>query len=285
MIWNLRKQGLTLLTACPGQAKPTPGIEDVCVPPETLPEYVDGLKSILEPMGIQASYYGHAASGLLHVRPRVNLHTAEDIRKYRQVVDQVADLTRRFKGSFAAEHGVGIARTEYMAEQIGPELMEACRRVKQLFDPKNLLNPGKIVPNGENYRIDERLRYGDGYAIQLPFAPTFGFVERDGSFVGNLEQCNGCGGCRKDPPTMCPTFVATGEEIMFHARPGEHHPGGFGQQVQARRQRAVLGGTGPGAGVLPVLQGLQDRVPVERGHGAAEGGDPRTRGTRPRACR
>lgn len=214
LIWNLRKQGLTLLTACKGPAKPTPGIEDVCVPPDKLPEYVKGLQSIVEPLGIQASYYGHAASGLLHVRPKIDLHTAEDIAKYRKVVDQVADLTARFKGSFAAEHGVGIARTEYMEGQIGPELMAACSQVKQLFDPKNLLNPGKIIPNGENYRIDTKLRYGDGYSINLPFAPMFSFVERDESFVRNLEQCNGCGGCRKDPPSMCPTFLATGEEIM-----------------------------------------------------------------------
>lgn len=214
LIWNLRKQGLTLLTACKGPAKPTPGIEDVCVPPETLPEYVNGLRSILAPLGIQASFYGHAASGLLHVRPKLDLHTAEDISRYRQITDQVADLTLRFKGSLAAEHGVGIARTEYMQQQLGAELMEACRQVKQLFDPGNLLNPGKIIPNGEDYRIDTRLRYGDGYRIQLPFAPLFQFVERDESFVGNLEQCNGCGGCRKGPPTMCPTYLATGEEIM-----------------------------------------------------------------------
>jgi FAD/FMN-containing dehydrogenase len=135
LIWNLRKQGLTLLTACKGPAKPTPGIEDVCVPPETLPEYVKGLQSILEPLGIQASYYGHAASGLLHVRPKIDLHSAEDIAKYRKITDQVADLTLRFKGSLASEHGVGIARTEYMPRQFGPELMEACTQVKQLFDP------------------------------------------------------------------------------------------------------------------------------------------------------
>jgi FAD/FMN-containing dehydrogenase/Fe-S oxidoreductase len=214
LIWNLRKQGLTLLTACKGVKKPTPGIEDVCVPPDKLPEYVNGLMSIVEPLGVQASYYGHAASGLLHVRPKLDLHTAEDIAKYRKITDQVADLTRRFKGSFAAEHGVGIARTEYVPDLIGPELMDACRQVKQMFDPKNLLNPGKIIDNGENYRIDTRLRYGDGYEIKLPFEPVFGFVERDESFVRNLEQCNGCGGCRKDPPTMCPTYLATGEEIM-----------------------------------------------------------------------
>lgn len=213
LVWSVRKHGLSLLTACKGSAKPTPGIEDVCVRPERLPEYVRGLHGILDPLGIEASYYGHAASGELHVRPKVDLHTAEDIAKYRQIADEVSALCLEFKGSIAAEHGVGIARTQYLADHIGPDLMQASRELKELFDPKNRLNPGKIIADGR-YSIDTNLRLGAGHEIQLPFEPVFGFIERDGSFVGNLEQCNGCGGCRKDAPTMCPTFIATGEEYL-----------------------------------------------------------------------
>jgi len=242
LIWNLRKQGLTLLTACKGPAKPTPGIEDVCVPPETLPEYVRGLQSILQPLGIQASFYGHAASGLLHVRPKIDLHSAEDIAKYRQITDQVADLTLRFKGSLASEHGVGIARTEYVPRQLGPELMDACTQVKRLFDPKNLLNPGKIITDGREYRIDTQLRFGADYEIRLPFEPLFQFVERDESFVRNLEQCNGCGGCRKDPPTMCPTYLATGEEIMSTR--------GRANTIRAALDHKFTGGNGDGSALF-----------------------------------
>jgi len=213
MVWNVRKQGLSLVTACKGPAKPTAGIEDVCIKPEKLPEYVNGLMSIIEPLGLEASYYGHAASGELHVRPKVDLHTAEDIAKFRKVVDEVSALCKQFDGSFAAEHGVGIARTQYMPEHLGPELMEASRDLKKLFDPKNILNPGKIIPDGQ-YSVETNIRQGAGHEIKLPFKPKLGFIERDESFVGNLEQCNGCGGCRQDPPTMCPTFQATGEEIM-----------------------------------------------------------------------
>jgi len=213
LVWNVRKQGLSLVTACKGAAKPTPGIEDVCVTPKKLPDYVRGLMSILKPLNIEASYYGHAASGELHVRPKVDLHTEEEIAKFRQIGEEVADLSRQFKGSLAAEHGVGIARTEFLPGQLGPELMGAIAEVKKLFDPKNLLNPGKIIADGA-FKFDTNLRQGAGHAIELPFEPVFGFIERDESFVGNLEQCNGCGGCRKDPPTMCPTYLATGEEIM-----------------------------------------------------------------------
>ncbi|UCD30573.1 MAG: 4Fe-4S dicluster domain-containing protein, partial [Planctomycetota bacterium] len=213
LVWKVRKSGLSLLTACKGEAKPTPGTEDVCVSPERLPEYVNGLQSIVKPMGIEMSFYGHAGSGCLHVRPKVNMHTAEDIAKYRQIAGEVSALAKQFKASLASEHGVGIVRTEYVEEHIGPELMQASRELKQVFDPKNIMNPGKLVDDG-TFKIDTKLRYGDGYKIKPPFEPMFGYIERDDSFVDNLEQCNGCGGCRKDPPTMCPTYQATGEEIM-----------------------------------------------------------------------
>lgn len=213
LVWGVRKSGLSLVTGCKGPAKPTAGIEDVCVQPQQLPAYVSGLMKILEPLGLQASYYGHAAAGELHVRPKVNLHTAEDIAKYRQVADAVSTLCKEFKGSIAAEHGVGIARTQYMEEHLGPELMDATRQVKQFFDPKNVLNPGKIIPDGR-YEIETNLRQGAGHSIDLSFLPVLGYVERDESLVGNLEQCNGCGGCRKDVPVMCPTYIVTNEEIM-----------------------------------------------------------------------
>ncbi len=213
LVLSVRKHGLSLLTACKGPAKPTPGIEDVCVGPHKLPEYVKGLRRIYDSMGIEASYYGHAASGELHVRPKLDLHTEEDIARYRQIAEDVSALCKEFKASLAAEHGVGIARTEFMQEHLGPELMEATREIKRVFDPRNVLNPGKIIPDG-TFRIDTNLRQGAGHVIELPFEPVFAFFERDESFVGNLEQCNGCGDCRKDPPTMCPTYLATGEEIM-----------------------------------------------------------------------
>ncbi len=213
LVWSMRKAGLTLLTGRPGPAKPVTGIEDVAVLPQHLPAYVAGLESIMRPLGLEACYYGHAATGLLHVRPVIDLHSAADIAKLRQVTGEVSALVRQFKGSFAAEHGVGIARTEYMPEQVGEELLGVMREIKCVFDPRDLFNPGKIISDGR-FRLDQDLRWGAGYHIELPFQPVLAFAAKDHSFVGNLEQCNGCGGCRKDAPTMCPTFLATGEEYM-----------------------------------------------------------------------
>ena len=213
LVWSVRKSGLSLLTGCVGPAKPVAFIEDAAVRPAQLPDYVRGLKSIMKPLGLKASYYGHAASGLLHVRPVLDLHSTADLKKFRCVADQTSALVRQFKGSLSAEHGVGIARTEYMREQLGDELLEVMRAIKHAFDPKNIFNPGKIFADGQ-HKIDNHLRENFTRPLELPFQPVLAFAFKDRSFIGNLEQCNGCGGCRKDAPTMCPTFLATGEEVM-----------------------------------------------------------------------
>ena len=97
-IWNLRKAGLSLLTGRKGGAKPTAGIEDVAISPERLPEYVAGLQTLMDSLGLSASFYGHAASGLLHVRPVVDLHSEEGVRKFRAVAAEVSALVQQFKG-------------------------------------------------------------------------------------------------------------------------------------------------------------------------------------------
>jgi FAD/FMN-containing dehydrogenase/Fe-S oxidoreductase len=228
LVWSVRKSGLSLVTGCIGPAKPVAFIEDAAVRPAQLPEYVRGLQSIIEPLGLKASYYGHAASGLLHVRPALDLHTQADLKKFRQVADQASALVRQFKGSLSAEHGVGIARTEYMREQLGDQLLEVMRKIKRAFDPKNIFNPGKIfevaIPQLRDAdrtaqraaptRIDDHLRENFGRPLELPFQPVLAFAFKDRSFIGNIEQCNGCGGCLKQTDIMCPTFIATHDEVM-----------------------------------------------------------------------
>jgi FAD/FMN-containing dehydrogenase/Fe-S oxidoreductase len=219
MVWSVRKSGLSLLTGCIGPAKPVAFIEDAAVRPAQLPEYVRGLQSIMKPLGLTASYYGHAASGLLHVRPVLDLHSAADLKKFRQVADETSALVRQFKGSLSAEHGVGIARTEYMRDQLGNQLLEVMREIKRAFDPKNVFNPGKIFevgsePDMHQHKIDNHLRENFTRPLELPFQPVLAFAFKDRSFTGNLEQCNGCGGCLKQSDIMCPTFIATHDEVM-----------------------------------------------------------------------
>ncbi|MCU0783893.1 MAG: heterodisulfide reductase-related iron-sulfur binding cluster [Verrucomicrobia bacterium] len=212
-VWALRKAGLSLLASRRGDVKPATCIEDCAVRPKDLPAYHGGLQAIMRRLGLEVSYYGHAASGLLHVRPVLDLHSAEDLKKFRQVTEEVAALVKQFKGSFCAEHGVGLARTEFLKDQVGDDLYLLMRQIKKSFDPHNLFNPGKLIDDGR-YKLDTKLRLGAGHSLKLPFEPVLAFAARDESFVRNLEQCNGCGGCRKATPAMCPTFIATGEEIM-----------------------------------------------------------------------
>ena len=232
MVWSVRKSGLSLLTGCIGPAKPVAFIEDAAVRPAQLPDYVRGLQSIMKPLGLTASYYGHAASGLLHVRPVLDMHSAADLKKFRQVADETSALVRQFKGSLSAEHGVGIARTEYMRDQLGNQLLEVMREIKRAFDPKNIFNPGKIFDGRDIARrrcpergdastqrgvpttIDNHLRENFTRPLELPFQPVLAFAFKDRSFTGNLEQCNGCGGCLKQSGIMCPTFIATHDEVM-----------------------------------------------------------------------
>ena len=213
LVWAMRKAGLSLLMSRKGDAKPACFIEDTAVSPRDLPAYVTGLQELMARAGVEASFYGHAAAGLLHVRPVLDLHSADDLKKFRQIADEAAALVAQFKGSLAAEHGVGMARTEFLKQQVGPELYRVMREIKTAFDPNNLFNPGKIIGDGR-YKIDRHLRQGADYNLILPFEPKLAFAARDESFIANLEQCNGCGGCTKQVPTMCPTYIATGEEGM-----------------------------------------------------------------------
>lgn len=213
LVWSLRKAGLSLLTSRKGPAKPTTCIEDTAVEPRVLPEYVSALQGLMNRFGVEASYYGHAASGLLHVRPVLNLHSEQDRSRLRQLSDEVSHLVRQFKGSLSGEHGVGIARTEYMGEQLGETILGVMAEIKHAFDPHNVLNPGKVIPDGR-YSIDTNLRSLWTANLRVPAHPVLGFVGRDESLLANLEQCNGCGGCRKEAPTMCPTFPVTRDEAL-----------------------------------------------------------------------
>jgi FAD/FMN-containing dehydrogenase/Fe-S oxidoreductase len=213
LVWGLRKAGLSLLTGCKGSAKPTTGIEDAAIPLEKLPDYVHKLRALLNAKQLDACFYGHAASGLLHVRPVLDLQNQDDRRKFGELAHEVSQLVRELKGSLAAEHGVGMARAEFMQEQVGHETLELMRELKRTFDPSNLMNPGKVLGNAD-YRIDQFLRTLPRDDQALPFEPMLEYAAKDESFTRHLEQCNGCGGCKKSTPTMCPTFLATGEESM-----------------------------------------------------------------------
>lgn len=209
-LWALRRAGLGLLMGRPGDAKPIAFIEDAAVPVARLPEYVAGIQEILARHHLSASLYGHAGAGLLHIRPVVDLHRAEGRVAMRVVAAEAAALVASLAGTVSGEHGDGLLRSEWLPDLYGKEVMGALRQVKHLFDPLGHLNPKRITA-APPPPMDTRLRYRERPA-PLPATPVA--FRRDGGWREAIEQCNGCGGCRQQAATMCPTFIATGDESL-----------------------------------------------------------------------
>ena len=211
-VMKVRKAGLGLLMSMRGDFKPIPLIEDAAVPVEHLPDYVDGIYQIVEANDSCVAIYAHASAGCLHIRPLLNLKSAEGLRRYRAIAEAATDLVISFGGTTSGEHGEGLTRGEFSQKLFGPELTNAFRQVKTAFDPQGLMNPGKVVDVGP---LDDasQMRYGPQYAT--PYAPEVLRLDwsADGSYAGAVEMCNGAGVCRKEGTgVMCPSYMATRDE-------------------------------------------------------------------------
>jgi FAD/FMN-containing dehydrogenase/Fe-S oxidoreductase len=207
-LWDLRRAAMPLLYGMRGDRKPVTFVEDCAVSPERLPEFVARFREVLQTHGTDGAFYGHASVGCLHIRPVLNLKDPGDVALMRRIAEKVTDLVLEFGGSLSGEHGDGLARSEWNRKMFGPVVYEAFRQVKRLFDPENLLNPGKVV---DAPAMTENLRYGPGYRPLVPLT-VFDYSRQEG-FVRSIELCNGNGACRKmQGGTMCPSFRATRDE-------------------------------------------------------------------------
>ncbi|HKI32459.1 MAG TPA: FAD-linked oxidase C-terminal domain-containing protein [Gemmataceae bacterium] len=207
-LWAARSAAAGLLYGVPGDKKPIAFVEDPAVEPARLPEFVARFRDLLKSHGTDGAFYGHASVGCLHLRPMLNLKDPAEVALMRRIAEKVTDLVLEFGGALSGEHGDGLVRSEWNRKMFGPVVYGAFCRVKHLFDPKYLLNPGKVVAADP---MTENLRYGPDYH---PVAPETVFdYEKQGGFVRAVEQCNGNGACRKlAGGTMCPSFRATRDE-------------------------------------------------------------------------
>ena len=205
---SVRKAGLGLLMSIKGDYKPIPVIEDVSVPVEHLAEYVGAIEEMVAGYGTRAAYYAHASAGCLHIRPLINLKDARGVEMMREMAYACAEMAHRFGGVMSGEHGDGLQRSELNEVIFGPELYQAMRDFKQIFDPRGLMNPGKKV---DAPPLVDNLRYGAAYQpLQIRTHLDF---SREGGFMGALEMCNGAAVCRKlKAGTMCPSYMATKDE-------------------------------------------------------------------------
>src|SRR5207249_7069310 len=164
-IWSLREAALGLSMAMKGDGKSLSFVEDTAVAPEKLRDYIDRFLQIVHRHGTSAGVYAHASVGCLHVRPVVNLKTAEGVSRFEAIANDIADLVLEFGGALSGEHGDGMVRGPFTQKMFGPTLYEAFRTVKRTFDPSGLFNPGKIV---DAPPLTAHLRYGAGYATHDP---------------------------------------------------------------------------------------------------------------------
>ncbi len=208
-ILELRKAGLGIYYTIKGDAKPVAFIEDAAIPPEHLADYIPEVLELCNKHGVKAVMYGHASVGVIHVRPILNMKNAEDLKKFKRISEETFTLVKKYGGSWSGEHGDGLVRSYQNKKLFGDTLYNAFREVKYAFDPKNLLNPGKIVDAQED--ITENLRFDKSYK-GLPLETIFDF-SADGGFLGAVEMCSGVGACRKTTTgTMCPSYMATRDE-------------------------------------------------------------------------
>jgi FAD/FMN-containing dehydrogenase/Fe-S oxidoreductase len=208
-IWTLRKAGLGLLSNLPGDAKAVPVIEDTAVDVNDLPAYIRDFNEILKKHDLYSVHYAHAGSGEIHLRPIINLKTAEGNQLFRTIAEEIATLVKKYDGSLSGEHGDGRLRGEFIKQMVGEKNYALLKEVKKAWDPNNIFNPNKIV---DTPSMNTMLRYIPGQ--QTPeFKTHFRFNNQN--VLQHAEQCNGSGDCRKTAlsgGTMCPSFMATKNE-------------------------------------------------------------------------
>jgi FAD/FMN-containing dehydrogenase/Fe-S oxidoreductase len=232
-VWSLRESGPRAAAFAPGAKAQWEGWDDAAVAPEKLGGYLRDIRKLLDEYGYTGAFYGHYGHGCIHMRVSFDFQSEAGIRAYGEFVERAADLLVSYGGSLSGEHGDGQSRGALLPKMFGPELMDAFREFKAVWDPHNNLNPHKVI---DTHLPTEDLRLGADYNPQNP-KTHFKFLGDDGSFSNAAARCIGVGACRKlDSGSMCPSYMATLEEehstrgrahMLFEMLQGEVIDGGW----------------------------------------------------------
>ena len=209
-VWKLRSAGLGLLSNIRGDKKATTCIEDTAVALEDLADYIADVETMLSGFGQRSVYYAHAGAGEIHLRPVLNLKTAEGNQQFREISLASAKLVKQYRGSLSGEHGDGRLRGEFIPMMVGEKNYALFKRIKNTWDKNHIFNPNKIV-NAPS--MNTVMRYTP--EKQTPDFQTIIDFSDTGGILQLAEKCNGSGDCRKLPlsgGTMCPSYMATRDE-------------------------------------------------------------------------
>ncbi len=226
LYWGLARHVVPTLYRLKGSSRPLPFVEDLAVPPAALPGFLTSMQNVFKKHQATFSLFGHAGHGQLHVRPFLDLASSADVRRMEQIAAELYEQVWLAGGTISGEHGDGFSRTQFIRRQYGP-LYDSFRDLKQIFDPNNLLNPGKVI-GGETDALTKHLRPVT-FVGEKESAPDSGGAPAGRELLGtvelqlnwNLDQvssaarnCNGCGACRSQLPDvrMCPIFRASPRE-------------------------------------------------------------------------
>jgi FAD/FMN-containing dehydrogenase/Fe-S oxidoreductase len=236
LVWKIRESGLGATARVPGEPITWEGWEDSAVAPEKLGGYLRDLRKLFDKYGYGCSLYGHFGQGCVHTRIDFDLQTAAGIEKYKSFMDDASDLVVSYGGSLSGEHGDGQSKAQFLPKMFGPELVEAFREFKTIWDPDGKMNPGKVV---NPYRIDQNLRLGTDY--RPPEVSThFKYPDDRHSFTFMTTRCVGVGECRREHGgTMCPSYRVTHDEehstrgrahLLFEMMRGDPLDGGWREE-------------------------------------------------------
>ena len=238
-VWEVREASLAVTAHVPGMGHTWPGWEDSAVPREKLGDYLREFVAVLHKHGYQASVYGHFGDGLVHCRINFDLSNEEGLANWHRFLNEAADLVVKYGGSLSGEHGDGQARAELLEKMYGAGLMQAQREFRAIWDPRQRMNPGKLL---DPYPITSNLRVGPSWQPQ-EIRGLFAYPEDRGSFTEATLRCVGVGKCRRRQTkgqVMCPSYLGTNEEkhstrgrarLLFEMMRGDSLKDGFASQA------------------------------------------------------
>ena len=211
-LWEVREGGVGA-SRVPGDEEAWPSWEDAAVPPERLGSYLRDFDKMAKRFNYAYTLFGHYGDGCIHTRITFGLKTAGGVAKFRRFMEAAADLVVSYGGSLSGEHGDGQAKGELLPKMYGPDIIQAFREFKTLWDPAWRMNPGKVI---DARPLDADLRLGAHYSPKPAGTTHFHYPDDLFSFTHATERCFGVGKCRTPSGSggiMCPSFQATREEI------------------------------------------------------------------------
>ncbi|MGC8635365.1 MAG: FAD-binding and (Fe-S)-binding domain-containing protein [Candidatus Limnocylindrales bacterium] len=209
-VWLVRESGLGATAITTEGRRNHEGWEDAAVAPEKLGAYLRAITALWAEFGYHGAWYGHFGQGCVHTRNNFDFSSPAGVAAFRAYIERAADLVVSLGGSISGEHGDGQARGELLGRMYGPELLEAFRAFRAVFDPRGRMNPGKLI---DARPLDADLRFGPTYRRSTLGPSHFRFGAAGTSLQAAAERCVGVGACRRDDAgSMCPSYRATRDE-------------------------------------------------------------------------